>query len=632
MKKRKLTTKIDKHFDKVRLLPESLNDADRTVEMVFTTSKPVRMYGFTDRGFEEFNETLSMDPSHVDLDRMKKGAPLLDSHDRFGGLGKQLGVVEDVWLNGEELHGRVRFSKRDEVEPFYQDVKDGIIKNASIGYRVYRYEDVSEDDDKIRTLRAVKWEGFEISLVTVPADSGAQVKSAKECEKNECEIELKIENSEEITMPTKEEKKDTQTQLDKVRAEEREKSAKIIRACRQAGLGDDLAEEIIDGGHSYSRALEIIQEKWAEKDQKDPSPEPAKIDSVEITRDEVETKRQAISDAIIHRHDPKFKLENDKSKDYMHLSAFEVAKEIVSENGYNVKGVSKQEIIKRAFHSTSDFTNILENVASKRLQMGYESVPQVWREFMREGTLRDFKQTSIAHLDEAPALQELGEGAEIKYGTMGDSKEVYQLATYAKGVSVTRQTIINDDLGAFIKVNESFGRAAAHLENTVALKNQIIDNPTMGDGTVLFHADHSNLGTPGALAEATLSELKQLIREQTDSQGREMELSPAFLLCGADNEVTAKKLLAAQSANGGYNVFGNEFKLLISTLVGSGDYYLIANPNQIENVEYAYLEGARGVQIESENTFDVLGVKIRAYLDFAAKAVNYRSMAYNAGS
>jgi hypothetical protein len=247
--------------------------------------------------------------------------------------------------------------------------------------------------------------------------------------------------------------KESQTQLENAKAEERQKAAKIIRACRQAGLGDDLAETIIDEGHSYARALEIIQEKWAERDEKQPAPQAPAMPAVEITRDEVETKREAIADAIIHRQDPTHKV-TDASKDFLHLSAMEVCRQLVDDAGFETRGRSKHEIIKRAFHSTSDFSNILENVASKRLQMGYESVPQVWREFMSETVLRDFKQTSITHLDEAPALQILGEGAEIKYGTMGDSKEVYQLATYAKGLSVTRQTIINDDLGALSKVSD----------------------------------------------------------------------------------------------------------------------------------------------------------------------------------
>lgn len=626
------TTKIEKHFDSVRLMPNTLNDDKRTVEMIFTTSKPVRMIGWTDKGFEEFKETLSMDIKHVDLERMKKGAPLLDSHNRFEGLSKQLGVVEDVWIEGEELKGRVRFSKREDVEPYYQDVKDGIIKNASIGYRVYKYEDISEDNDKIRTLKATSWEPHEISLVTVPADSDAQVKSKATNEKNECEVKLKIKSEEQMP-PVNENEKVTQAELDKAKAQEREKAAKIIRACRQAGLDDKLAEEIIDGGHSYARSLEIIQEKWAEKDTATPQPETPAVDDIEITEDQREKDCEAISDAIIFRQDPRaVKDEKIKGNPHRDLTAIDICKYVVEKAGFNTKNMGRNQIIKKAFHSTSDFTNILENVASKRLQMGYESVPQVWRRFMNEEVLRDFKQSSIVHLDEAPALEKIGEAAEIKYGTMGDSKEVWQLATYAKGLSVTRETIINDDLNAFSKLNMSFGRSAAHLENQVALKNQILDNPNMGDAVALFHASHSNLGTAGALSETTLSEMEQLISDQTDTKGRELELAPAFLLVGTDNRTTAKKLLATQSVQGGFNVFGDEFELLVSSLVPAGEYYMIANPNQIENVSYAYLEGARGLQIESENTFDILGVKVRAYLDFAAKVVNHRSMVKNAGA
>jgi hypothetical protein len=153
-----------RHNDQCRLLPESVNDEERTVELVFTTSDAVKMYGYTDRGFEIFNESLSLEKGHVNLDRMKRGAPLLDSHDRYGGLQKQLGVVEDVWVSGDELHGRVRFSKQDEAGERFTRGERWIIKNASIGYRVYKYEDISEEDDRIRTLKAVNWEGLEISL------------------------------------------------------------------------------------------------------------------------------------------------------------------------------------------------------------------------------------------------------------------------------------------------------------------------------------------------------------------------------------------------------------------------------------------------------------------------------------
>jgi HK97 family phage prohead protease len=627
MKVRKLNKQIPKLTDRFKFISETLNEENRTVEMVFTTSTPVRMLGFTEVGLEMFNEVLSMEKGHAKLDRMNKGAPLLDSHDLYSGLTAQIGVVEKAWVEGEELRGIIRFSKKDKAEEIFKDVKDGIVRNGSIGYRVEKYEDITKDGERTRTLKAVDWEPVEMSLVTVPADSNAQVKSLKE-DLNKCEITI----SERENMPDIKETKTSVTDADKIRKEERQKAAKLIRATRQAGLDDSFAEDLIDKGYSYERCLEMIQEKWAEKD-KDPSPEQTKTD-VEITVDERDTVREGITEAVLHRAAPAEYEITDKSRQFAHRSALEIAREVVERNGTRTNGMSVNEICKRAFHATSDFPAILENVASKRLQKAYESVPQVFKEFASEATLRDFKQTSIAHLDEAPALELLGEGAEIKYGTVGDSKEVYQLATYAKALSVTRQTIINDDLNAFAKTAAAFGRAAAHLENEVAMKNNLLDNPTMGDGVALYHqASHANLVSSGtALAEGTLSTLKAKLRKQTDSAGRKLNLSPKYLLVGPDQEDTAKKLVAAQSVQGGFNVHGGMFQVLVEALITDQQYHVIADPNQIENLEYAYLEGARGVQVETEQTFDVLGVKIRAYLDFAAKAVNYRAFQKNAGA
>jgi hypothetical protein len=61
-------------------------------------------------------------------------------------------------------------------------------------------------------------------------------------------------------------------------------------------------------------------------------------------------------------------------------------------------------------------------------------------------------------------------------------------------------------------------------------------------------------------------------------------------------------------------------------------WYLIANPNQIDTIEYAYLEGQQGAYIESRNGFDVDGVEIKARLDFGAKAIDWRGLYKNSGA
>lgn len=133
-------------------------------------------------------EELSMNPAHVRMGRLQSGAPLLDTHNRYG-LSGVLGVVENAKVDGRKGTATVRFSKRAEVDPIFQDVKDKIIRNVSVGYQVHRYDDVSTPEDLrngVQRLRATDWEPSEISLVPVGADANAGVRN--QALRNACTI------------------------------------------------------------------------------------------------------------------------------------------------------------------------------------------------------------------------------------------------------------------------------------------------------------------------------------------------------------------------------------------------------------------------------------------------------------
>jgi hypothetical protein len=164
----------------------NINAASRTAEIVWTTGAAVKR--IDPSSGQPWTEELSCNPSHVRMDRMKNGAPLLDTHNRYG-LDGVLGVVENAKVDGTKGTATVRFSNRAEVEPIFQDVKDKIIRNVSVGYTVYRYDDVSTPDDLragTRRMRATDWEPSEVSLVPVGADANAGVRS--QGAKNSCSI------------------------------------------------------------------------------------------------------------------------------------------------------------------------------------------------------------------------------------------------------------------------------------------------------------------------------------------------------------------------------------------------------------------------------------------------------------
>lgn len=165
----------------------SINEAARTVSLIFSTGAAVdRIDHWSGK---RYREVLSLKPAHVRLQRMNAGAPLLDSHSAWS-VSDILGAVEPGSARIEKCQGvaTVRFSKRAAVEPVWGDVRDGIIRHVSVGYRVLKFEETDGGDDKIPTRTAVDWEPFEVSLVGMPADAGAKIRSDQRGDANVCVI------------------------------------------------------------------------------------------------------------------------------------------------------------------------------------------------------------------------------------------------------------------------------------------------------------------------------------------------------------------------------------------------------------------------------------------------------------
>lgn len=176
----------------VRAGLSTIDKETRTVELTFTTGAAVRRYDFWNDRY--YIEKLSLDPASVRLDRINAGAPLLDSHSAWS-LASQIGVVEDgsAKLTAKRGTATVRFSKRAAVDPIFNDVVDRIIRNVSVGYAVYKYEETPAKKDGDLPIRtAIDWEPYEISMVPMPADPGAQTRDGKSSQKPTCTFPCEI--------------------------------------------------------------------------------------------------------------------------------------------------------------------------------------------------------------------------------------------------------------------------------------------------------------------------------------------------------------------------------------------------------------------------------------------------------
>ena len=147
----------------------------RTVEVTFGTEYPVLRYDW--RGDRYFWEELGFKSGEVRTERLMAGVPILDNHNQFAGVrgvfGKAIGKID-----GKQGTAVMRFSGREDVEPVFRDVVDGILDTVSVGYKVHGYVDTGrKGENGYPIYRAIDWEPMEISLAPIPADPRARLRS-----------------------------------------------------------------------------------------------------------------------------------------------------------------------------------------------------------------------------------------------------------------------------------------------------------------------------------------------------------------------------------------------------------------------------------------------------------------------
>ncbi len=332
---------------------------------------------------------------------------------------------------------------------------------------------------------------------------------------------------------------------------------------------------------------------------------------------------------------------DDVSNNFRGYSLSELARLALSKSGVSSEGMDKMRMVAAAFtHSTSDFPNLLGNVAEKAMMKGYEEAEETFQLWTSEGTLSDFKVGKRIDLTSFPTLQKVLEGAEYSYATVGDRGESVQLATYGKKFSITRQAIINDDVDAFGKIPRLMGRAAIRTVGDLVYAI-LTSNPAMSDGTALFHADHANLLTGAGINTASVDLMSAAMALQKEGKSvLNIELKYLIVprtLRGTAN-VVQKSEFEVGSANKNNTVpnsVRDTFEVVADArldAVSTTAWYGAADGNRTDTVEVQYLDGVKTPVLEQQNGWDVDGVEYKVRMDAGVKALSYRTLAKNPGA
>lgn len=640
----------------------SINEEARTATVIFSSGMRVVHPVIHEGQFKMMNTRVVLDQSAARLGFLNESGPLLDHHMSFEGRNI-IGRVQNARIEGGKALADISFSSADDVEPLWQRVKDGSLRNVSMGFLVHDQELVVEQDEdgnSIEVMLFKDWEPLELSMVAVPADRGSRIQAQRiQKEVQMAENAQTVTGAEEIGQSdTKEIKQDangpdvkeqaTMTvkeqavtpSLDEIKAQERARIYEIRQAAKALHVPGAKADDAIEQG---VEADEFRRQAIADfaKAAQDATQGVAK-QSARVVQDAEDKFRQGAIQGIMARAG----VSGGERNEFSGLTLTELARKSL-EVGGKATPSDRIQMVGAAFrqsagsHSTSDFPSILADVAHKSALQGWEEAEETWSMWTRTGSATDFKPQNRVGSGLFASLPEIPEGAEYTYGTVAERKEAITVADYGQILRITRQAVINDDLDMLSRIPRKMGRAARSTigDLVYAVLN---NNPNMSDGTALFHADHNNLASSGAVPSvATLTAARTAMMTQKEKAGgRSLNIRPRFIIVPAALETTVSQLLNSTvevGASKGHasNPVQNMAEIVSDARLDDTSataWYLAADPNSFDTVEVLFLDGVQQPFLEEREGWTVDSVEWKVRITAGVGPLDYRTMYKNAGA
>lgn len=609
---------------------DQVDTDSRTVELSFSSETP---YG---RWFGD--EILCHDEECINLERFSNGlGTVLFNHNRDAVVGH----IEKVWLEDNRGKALVRFDTDEQSETIFQKVQSGTLQGVSVGYAIYRYEVLEDEDTKSTNGRfngpayvVTDWEPLEISIVSVPADPTVGVgRSAEEIHTSIDTQEDNTRMDQEKTLEVQEVKSTpvetglTQADLQKAMEQERKRTSEITALFRDFDV--EGADEAIVMGVSVDEARAMVMDQLR-----------ARNKGVSVTMGEAESDkfRAAAQDAVLMAAGIPVADAAPGAQELRGHSMVELAREALQREGLKANFGDNMELARQAINSTSTFPAIMANLANKSVMVGFNEAETTYQIWAGKGSNRDFKEAARVALSEAGNLELVPEGGQFQQDFLGEASARTKVATYGKLFSLTRQAIINDDLGLFSKIATKYGSAAKRLVNKMVYA-QLTGNVKMQDNVALFDTKHGNVAATGeALSVKAIAKAITAMRRQKGITGdATLNITPKYLVVPPELEMVAYQIVNSTAAvdgvnSGVVNPYKGRFVVVADAELTDPDaWYLVADASQHDTIEVTYLNGVETPRLETRQGFDVDGIEYKVAFDCGVSALDFRGVFKNAG-
>jgi hypothetical protein len=417
------------------------------------------------------------------------------------------------------------------------------------------------------------------------------------------------------------------TATDTPQMSERETFLAIGEQCRSAGLSAEATNRVLLGAETLDGAKDMIIAELS-------TPVDAPAPTASVGRDAGETMRAGVMCALVAQFTGG--TPEDQGREYMSFSIPELAAQVSGQDGARLRSFADRErVLMSAFapHTTGDFPGIFSNALNKSLLERYEQAEPTYRRISRQRNFRDFRPHPQIRAGDFPKLQRLSEAGEIKHGTFGESKETAMVEAYAVQFAITRQMMVNDDMGAIQEVINSSGDEVANFEERRFYEFKA--SAKLADNKAVFHADHNNLKSPGtAITVAAISAGRAAMRKQTSVDKKRINIQAKILLVSPDKETEAEQLVASITANESVKVnpFSGKLEVISPAEMTGNAWELYADPSRAANWVWGLLDGYEAPRLTFDEPFGSQGLKGKLEHDFGVGAVDYRAAYQNVGA
>jgi ATP-dependent protease ClpP protease subunit len=385
---------------------------------------------------------------------------------------------------------------------------------------------------------------------------------------------------------------------------------------------------LAEAGEFLARRMTLSQvvAHYRQKGQTVPKPNAAGSQA-RITRDERETRRAGMTAALlaqILRREP----DDAQARPYMGMSLAQMA---ATANGYRGSLRTAHDrltvfTMDGGMHTTSDFPLALSNALNKALAARYGEAMPIYRQIARQTSFRDFRPQSVIRAGDFPALQAVSEHGEIKSGTIGESAETVALVAYGIKVGISRQTLVNDDIGAIADAIADQGRAVARFEEQVFFATCFGNSgngPTLSNTRAVFNTtDTTKAGSGSAITVLSVGAGRAAIRKHTSISGAKLNLSPKILLTSPDKETEAEQVTSplVPAAATAVNPFSGRLNVLSTAQLAGNGWYLLTDPADAALFNFGFLEGASAPRMRMEDLMGQQGIVYQLEHDFGCGA------------